>query len=180
MSDRSDNSDSDDDQDELVWPFDGLLVKELLDDPLIYWNPIQRQNVEYVWRCIISSDPYPDRSPEVEHALAVTSTLVDLHSRFGDFRREGKNLTVNNFDTGYFPYEDFHIIFAQPRVRFHLAKCPHCGQSNGGAGSWFDFRQDFCGLESSDHHWTCDGWLVCHGKEYFDNLETLCDREEHI
>ena len=90
MSDRSENSDSDDEQVELIWPYDGHLVQQLLDDPLIFWNPIQRHNVEYVWRCIISSDPYPDRSPEVEHTLSITSTLVDLYSRYETFRNEGK------------------------------------------------------------------------------------------
>ena len=147
---------------------------------MIFWNPIQRHNVEYIWRCIISSDPYPDRSPEVENVLAITSTLVDLYTRYETFRGEEKNLGVDRFDTGYFPYDEFHIIFAQPRVRFHLAKCPHCGQSNGGGSVWFDFHQDFCELESSDHYWSCNGWLACYGKDYFDNLIEMCDLEDHI
>jgi hypothetical protein len=127
---------------------------------LIFWNPIQRHNVEYIWRCIISSYPYPDHSPEVEHDLAITSTMVDLYTRYETFRGEEKNLIVEIFYTGHFPYDKFHIIVAQPRVRFHLAKRPHCGQSNGGGGVWFDFHQDFCEIESSDHYWSCDGWYA--------------------
>ena len=66
-----------------------------------------------------------------------------------------------------YPYKEFHIIFAQPLVCFHLVKCPHCGQSNGGYGVWFEFHQVFCDPETYDHIWTLDS---CDGGEYYESL----------
>ena len=79
MIDNTESSDNEDKQDELICLLDGHQIQQRLRDPLISRNHIHHSNIGYVWRCISSSDPYPDRSPEVELALAITSTYQDIY-----------------------------------------------------------------------------------------------------
>ena len=65
MINNAENRDNEDEHDELVWPFDGYQVQQLLCDPLVFCNPIYRSNLAYVWSFISSSDPYSERPPEV-------------------------------------------------------------------------------------------------------------------